>query len=239
MRERRNHGILPGVRADMKTPARRRTELLLGLTAFYIALWLLWTTLLVFPLKVFVVLLHEISHGFAAVVTGGTVDRIVLHADEGGATYTRGGNAFLILSAGYLGSLLWGLLLIELAGARAKLARLALAALAIAVLAVAALFVRNTFGFIFTALFGAALFIAARRLSPRGVAIVLLVLGLTSAFYALLDIRSDIFVRPDVESDARMLAHITGVPTLVWGVIWTAAAVGACWVALQRWLRRA
>jgi len=223
----------------MKTPARRRTELLLGITAFYIALWLLWTTVLVFPLKVFVVLLHEISHGFAAVVTGGTVERIVLHANEGGATYTLGGDPFLILSAGYLGSLLWGLLLIELAGARPRLARSALAALAIAVLVVAGLFVRNLFGFAFTALFGAALFFGARRLSPRGVAVVLLVLGLTSAFYALLDIRSDILVRPEVESDAHMLAEMTGVPTVVWGFLWTGVAVLACGFALKRWLKRA
>jgi hypothetical protein len=223
----------------MKTPARRRTELLLGIAAFYSALWLFWTSLVVFPLKVFVVLLHEISHGFAAIVTGGTVERIVLHANEGGATYTLGGNAFLILSAGYLGSLLWGLLLIELAGARPKLARSALAALAVAVLIVAALFVRNAFGFIFTALFGAALFLAARRLSTRGVAVVLLVLGLTSAMYALLDIRSDILIRPEVESDARMLASMTGVPTVVWGVLWTGVAVSVCWFALRRWLRRA
>jgi hypothetical protein len=223
----------------MKTPARRRIELLLGITAFYCALWLLWTTVLVFPLKVFVVLLHEISHGFAAVVTGGTVERIVLHANEGGATYTLGGNPFLILSAGYLGSLLWGLLLIELAGARPRFARSALAVLAITILVVAALFVRNAFGFIFVALFGAVLFLAARRLSARGVAVVLLVLGLTSAFYALLDIRSDILVRPEVESDAHMLAAMTGVPTLLWGVVWTAIAVAACWFALRRWLRRA
>jgi hypothetical protein len=223
----------------MKTPARRRTELLLGISAFYSALWLLWTTVLVFPLKVFVVLLHEISHGFAAVVTGGTVERIVLHANEGGATYTLGGNPFLILSAGYLGSLVWGLLLIELAGARPKLARSALAALAVAVLIVAALFVRNMFGFVFTALFGAALLFAARRLTPRGVAVVLLVLGLTSAFYALLDIRSDILVRPEVESDARMLANMTGVPTLVWGLIWTGVAVVVCGLGLKRWLKRA
>jgi hypothetical protein len=118
-------------------------------------------------------------------------------------------------------------------------ARSALAILAIAVLLVAALFVRNAFGFIFTALFGAVLFVAARRLSPRGVAVVLLVLGLTSAFYALLDIRSDILVRPELESDAHMLATMTGVPTMVWGVIWTGAAVLVCWLGLRRWLRRA
>jgi hypothetical protein len=223
----------------MKTPRRRRTELLLGIAAFYIGLWLLWTTPIVFPLKLFVVLLHELSHGVAAVITGGTIERIVIEANEGGATLTRGGNAFLILTAGYLGSLLWGLLLIELAAARPKLARIALMTMAVTVLLVAALFVRNLFGFGFVLVFGVVLLIAARKLSPRGVATVLLVLGLTSALYALLDIRSDIFARPHLQSDARMLAEMTGVHTLVWGGLWAIAAGVACWFAVKRWLRRA
>jgi hypothetical protein len=223
----------------MKPSTKRRVRLLLGVGVFYVALWLLWTTPFVFPLKVFVVLLHEISHALAALATGGTVERIVLHADEGGATWTRGGNAFLILSAGYLGSLLWGLALIEVAGSRPKRARAALIALGVFVLGVAALYVRNMFGFLFAACFGAALIVAALRLRPKGVAIVLLGLGLTSALYALLDIRSDIIARPHLRSDARMLAELTAVPTLVWGVAWGTIALVACWFALKRWLRRA
>jgi hypothetical protein len=216
----------------------RRTRLLAGFTAFYIALWLLWWTPVVYPLKIFVVLLHEISHGLAAVATGGTVDRILLDADQGGATYTRGGNPFVILSAGYLGSLLWGLLLIEVAGARARRVRMALSALGVLVLIVAVFYVRNLFGFVFSVLFGAALVVAARRLNGRQASYVLLALGLTSALYALLDIQSDILQRPHLPSDAYMLGRLTGVPTVVWGVVWTLIAVVTCGVALRRWLRR-
>lgn len=223
----------------MKPAARRRTRLLLGIATFYVLLWLLWLTPVIFPLKIFVVLLHEISHALAALATGGVVERIVLDMNQGGATYILGGNAFLILSAGYLGSLLWGLLLIELAGARTQRARWAVGVLGACVLLVAALYVRNMFGFVFTALFGAALLLCARRLPARGVANVLLVLGLTSALYALLDIRSDILSRPQVRSDAAMLAEVTGVPTVVWGVLWIGIAIAACWIALRRWLRRA
>jgi hypothetical protein len=223
----------------MDTKTRRRTRLILGIAAFYALLWLLWTTPIVFPLKLFVVLLHEVSHALAGVATGGSVERIVLHANEGGATWVRGGNAFVILTAGYLGSLLWGLALVEVAGSKPRLARHALAALGIFVLIVATLYVRNLFGFIFSACFGAALVLAAARLRPRGVASVLLVLGLTSALYALLDIRSDILARPHLQSDARMLAELTGVPTLVWGGLWGVIALVACWFALKRWLRRA
>jgi hypothetical protein len=223
----------------LKPATRRRIKLLLGIAVFYAALWFLWYTPVVFPLKIFVVLLHEISHAAAAVVTGGSVERIVLNMDQGGATYIRGGNALIILSAGYLGSLLWGLLLIEVAGARAKRARWAAGILGVFVLLIAALYVRNLFGFIFTAVFGAALIVAARQLAPRGVATVLLVLGLTSALYALLDIRSDILSRPHVQSDAAMLSDLTGIPTLAWGFLWIGLALIACWLGLRRWWRRA
>lgn len=222
----------------MKPAHRRRTRLLLGIAAFYVALWLLWLTPVIFPLKIFVVLLHEISHALAALATGGAVERIVLNMDQGGATYVLGGNAFLILSAGYLGSLLWGLLLIELAGARTRRARWALGILGAFVLLVAVLYVRNLFGVIFTGLFGAALIIAARRLPSLGVARVLLVLGLTSALYALLDIRSDIISRPHVRSDAAMLSELTSVPTIFWGFLWIGLAIGACWMGMKRWWRR-
>jgi hypothetical protein len=223
----------------MNTQTRRRTRLLLGIAAFYIVLWLLWATPLVLPLRVFVVLLHEISHAVAGLVTGGSVERIVVHANEGGATWIRGGNAFIVLSAGYLGSLLWGLGMIEVAGARPKLRRRALAGLGVFVLVVALIYVRNLFGFVFTAAAGAALVVAGARLKPRGVASVLLVLGLTSALYAVLDIRSDILARPHLESDAHMLAELTGIPTIAWGLLWAGLAIAACWFALRRWLRRA
>jgi hypothetical protein len=205
---------------------------------FFVALWLLWPTAAVYPLKIFVVLLHEISHGAAAIITGGTVDRILLDVQQGGATYTRGGNAFLILSAGYLGSLAWGLALIEFAGARAKRARWALATLATVILVVAVLYVRSVFGFVFSILFGAALLVAARRLPSAWVARVLVALGITSALYALLDIRSDILQRPHLPSDAQMLGEMTGVPTVVWGVAWTVVALVACAFAVRRWLGR-
>ncbi|HEX6135754.1 MAG TPA: M50 family metallopeptidase [Longimicrobiales bacterium] len=223
----------------MKPATRRRARLLIGIAVFYTALWLLWLTPVVFPLKIFVVLLHEISHAMAALATGGAVERIVLNMNQGGATYILGGNAFLILSAGYLGSLLWGLLLVELASARTKRARWAVGILGAFILLVAALFVRNLFGFVFTGLFGAGLILAARSLSARGVATVLLVLGLTSALYALLDIRSDILSRPDVQSDAAMLAEVTGIPTLFWGFLWIGAGALVCWIAGKRWWRRA
>ena len=43
-----------------------RFRFAIGFAAYFVALWLLWDTPVVYPLKIFVVLLHEVSHGIAA-----------------------------------------------------------------------------------------------------------------------------------------------------------------------------
>ena len=209
-----------------------------GFAAYFLALWFLWDTPVVYPLKIFVVLLHEISHGIMAFATGGTIREIVINADQGGACLCPGGSPFLTLSAGYLGSLLWGALLLAIAMRGGRWARFGLAAVGLMVLAVGALFMRTGFGLAFAALFSAALLASARYL-PDGLNRTLLTaLGLTSSLYAILDIKSDILDRPHLESDARMLAELTHIPTLVWGALWIAIALAASWWLLSRAYRR-
>jgi hypothetical protein len=213
-----------------------RTRFALGLLAFFAALWLLWPTPVVYPFKIFVVFLHELSHALAALATGGEVEAITLDPREGGATYTYGGNAFVMLSAGYLGSLLWGMGMLAIARARPKLAGPTIQALAVLTWAVTALYVRNLFGIVFGILFGFALLFAGRRLQRDQAVALLTALGLTSSLYALLDIRSDILQRPGVESDARLLAELTGIPTLFWGGLWaTIALVSSLWLLHRLW----
>lgn len=215
---------------------KKRTELV-GMLAFFVALWLLWDTPVIAPLKLFVVFLHEISHGIVAVATGGRIDRIVIEANEGGACYCGGGNPFLTLSAGYLGSLLWGLIFLWLATFESR-ARWTMAFVGAATGAVTLLFMRSAFGFAFGLGFAMALVLAARKLPAIWNARILSVLGLTSALYAILDIKSDIIDRPGMESDARMLADMTGVPTVVWGVLWIGLAGGVVALVIRRALAR-
>ena len=65
----------------------------------------------------------------------------------------------------------------------------------------------------------------------------MLVLGLTSCLYAVLDIKSDVLDRPGLPSDAAMLTELTGLPTLFWGVLWITLALAACGL-LFRWAWR-
>ena len=222
----------------MSKSTKKRITFLAGFLLYFVLLWALWDTAIIYPVKVFVVLLHEVSHALAAIATGGSVERIVLNANQGGAAYTLGGSPFFTLSAGYLGSLLWGVLFVMLGFSKRLRPRWIINGLGIAVLLVTVLVVRSTFGLLFGVAFGGALLASAKYLSHRVNRILLLGLGLTSALYAILDIKSDILARPELRSDAAMLAEMTGIPTLFWGFLWIAMALLVSawllrWVALR------
>ncbi len=213
---------------------RRRAWFLAGFGLYFAALWAFWNTPVVYPLQVFVVFLHEISHGIAAIATGGSIQRITLSPRLGGACYCPGGNAFVTLSAGYLGSLLWGGAILEAgrrAGSRASRITLGMGA---AMIIITLLFVRGGFGITFGVLFGIFLIIVARRAGADLNRILLTVLGLTSCLYAILDIKTDILDRPHLPSDAHMLAQLTGIPTVVWGILWIGIALAvSAWLFLR------
>jgi len=97
--------------------------------------------------------------------------------------------------------------------------------------------VRNPFGFGFGILFAGGLLTGARYISQGLNRALLLGLGLTSTLYAILDIKSDVLDRPQLPSDAAMLAEMTGIPTAVWGFLWIGIALlVSAW--LLRWVAR-
>lgn len=64
------------------------------------------------PFKLVVVALHEVSHAIAGWMTGAKVISIEVTADQGGVTKLRGGKAWITLPMGYIGSSLFGSLMI-------------------------------------------------------------------------------------------------------------------------------
>ncbi len=197
-----------------------------GLLALMLLVALLWNTVLVYPLKILVVFFHELSHGLAAVATGGSIERISLVREEGGLCVTSGGSRFLITSAGYLGSLVWGGAILVLA-ARTKHDKHILGSLGGLIILAALVYVRPvlSFGFVYCLISGAAMLAIAVYLWPAVSDYLLKVTGLTSCLYAILDIKSDILDRPECRSDAWQLAQYTGLPVWFWGVVWIGIAV--------------
>ena len=184
----------------------------------------LWNTPVVLPLKILVVFLHELSHGLAAVLTGGQIEEISLSPQQGGHAITRGGSRFVILSAGYLGSLGLGVFLLLIA-LRTRADRLAMGLCGLVLLATAALYMRALFPLAFSVLFGGAMLASARYLSVQVNDMALRVIGLTSVIYVPYDIFDDTIARSGLRSDAYMLANEFGGPTMLWGGIWLALSL--------------
>jgi hypothetical protein len=77
------------------------------------------------PLRLFSTFIHEAGHALAALLSFGSVKSLVVFPNGSGVTYTSGGWRFLISSAGYLGTTLFGVWMI-LSARRTSSARLAL-----------------------------------------------------------------------------------------------------------------
>lgn len=197
-----------------------------------------WDSLLLYPVKLFVVLLHEASHAAAALLTGGRVVEIQIDERIGGHAITQGGWSFVIVSSGYLGSMLLGGAVLLL-GLRRRLAPILATGIGVLVLLVTVLLVRNGFGFIFGLVFGAGLLAAARWLPAARLGFVLQYLGGASCLYALVDVKEDLLTLEPRLTDAAILAEMTGIPAIVWGVLWSVAALVVFLLVLRRVLRHA
>ncbi|MCK7613140.1 M50 family metallopeptidase [Roseibium sediminicola] len=198
-------------------------------------LFLFWNTAIVVPLKILVVYLHELSHALAAILTGGSVVEISLSPYQGGHAITRGGSRFLTLTAGYLGSLLFGVTLLLLA-LKTEADRIILGCLGAFTLVVTALYIRDWFALAFCLGTGAAMLAAARYLSVEVNDLILRVIGLSSILYVPYDIFDDTIRRSGIRSDAYMLAEEFGGPTIFWGGLWLAASLAIIYFCLRHGL---
>jgi len=194
--------------------------------------FLLWQTPVVYPLRIFTIFLHELSHGLAGVLTGGSIVDISLSAQEGGQALIRGGNRFVTLSAGYLGSILIGALLCVLA-LRSEADRAVMSLCGLALLVVAALYIRTPFALIFCLATGAVMLASARFFSHQINDLALRIIGLTSLIYVPYDIFDDTIRRAHLRSDARMLAEEFGGATLLWGGLWLLLSLGVIFLCLR------
>ncbi|MGR3794270.1 M50 family metallopeptidase [Vannielia sp. SX4] len=195
----------------------------------------LWRTPVVYPLRILVIFLHELSHGLAGLLTGGSIVEMSVDPREGGHALIRGGNRFVTLSAGYLGSLLFGALAL-VAALRTNADRAILAGFGALLLLVAALWIRTPFALLFCLATGAVMLGVARFLPHQAADLVLRVIGLTSLIYVPYDIFDDTIRRSAFQSDARMLAEEFGGATVLWGGIWLILSLGVIWLCLRHGL---
>ncbi|MGB6267923.1 MAG: M50 family metallopeptidase [Olleya sp.] len=197
-----------------------------------------WNTLLIYPIKLFVVMLHEMSHGLMAMAFGGEIVEIQIDKRIGGyCMYTiqpSFWSTFMTSSAGYLGSLFWGSLILVLA---VKLERDKYITLVIGVLLlILSYFVLQSgewFGTVMTVGLGVFMLITFKFFGPLFHDLWLKFIGIICCAYVILDIKGDLIDNSNIGSDADKIAEITGLPSVLVGVTWMLIAIVTLFFVLR------
>src|SRR5882724_2835484 len=131
------------MRLSVSRDARPQAMTLLVATAISVVLWFIpFAEVLSYPFRIFVTFIHEGGHAVAALLTGNSVQSLSVAANAGGETYTTQGgmlSQMLVSSAGYLGAMTFGALLLVLIR-KAVAARIVLAASAFLILILTTVF---------------------------------------------------------------------------------------------------
>src|SRR3954451_15209059 len=199
---------------------------------------LLWTTPLLLPFRLFVTMVHEVSHALVGVATGGQVLGISISLDGSGLTLVRGGNLFLTASAGYVGSSLFGAGLLLLARER-RWRRPLLQALSVGLVIATVVFFREPTVIVAALMLAGMLWLFAARGPDWLVALLVYLLAVLNGLYAVIDLLTLLQLSGPAAaaaSDAATLQRLTGVPALFWALLWTAMAVAVQFLTLRHCL---
>ena len=191
------------------------------------------------------------GHAIAALLTGNSVASLSVAMNASGETYTTQGGLIsqvFISSAGYLGSMAFGALLLILIR-KAVAARLVLLGCAIFVFTLTMIyglfkpiFSMNMWsGIPFTLLAGTAisvgLVLIAKFASARVAAFFTSFLAVQCVLNALFDLKTVFFLAspfgPTVQTDAVNMANATGIPAILWTMIWIGLALAILWFAMR------
>lgn len=216
---------------------------------------LLWNLpfggVLLYPFKLLATWLHEGSHGLAMIVTGVGFDHMHIFRDTSGLAYGSSGagrfGAAVIAAAGYMGTPLWGALLLVVTP-NARLARWAMLLLS-ALLIFTAVMVIGTpdgdeFGPWAVGAIGAAFAVIALLAPPRWRLAVAHFVAAQACVNSILDIR--VLLRPSQvvggrvagASDAHNMAEATfGIATTwsvwTWAIVWLLWSLVVLYIALR------
>jgi hypothetical protein len=242
------------MRYGVSQDARPQAMTLLVAAVLSIALWFIpFADVLSYPFRIFVTFIHEGGHAVAALLTGNSVQSLSVAMNASGETYSTKGGVFsqiLVSSAGYLGAMAFGTLLLLLIR-KAVAARIVLAASALLILILTLGFglimpmVAGSWGSLsgipFTFFAGIVLAVGllavARFAGPQVAVFVLSLLAVQCVLNALLDLKTVFFLSspfaPGVHTDAANMAAATGIPAVIWTIIWIAIAFGILMLALR------
>lgn len=236
----------------LQQDARPQAMTLLVAATISVLLWFIpYAEVLTYPFRIFVTFIHEGGHALAALLTGNSVASLSVSMNASGETYTTDGGLIsdmFVSSAGYLGAMAYGALLLVLIrkAITARIVLLSSAALIFALTMIFGLFkpllaLSFLSGIPFTLFAGlfisVGLVLIARFASARVATFFVSFLAVQCVLNALFDLKTVFFMStpfgPSVHTDAVNMASATGIPGIFWTVLWIGLALGILWFAMR------
>ena len=166
---------------------------------------------------------HEISHGIAALITGGDIIRIQLFANGAGLCTTRGGLSFLVSFFGYAGATFWGWLLFNLANSHQRTAQIVSGLMIVLLLASLVFWARDLLTIIIISSLAVMFVFLIKMRRLYALQLLLKFFGLSILLNSLFS-PTYLFDGRDL-GDGAALASMTMVPELVWVLLWCVLAI--------------
>jgi hypothetical protein len=168
---------------------------------------------------------HEISHGMAALVSGGSIVQIQLFPNGAGLCTTQGGVAFLISFFGYAGAIIWGTLIYSLAGKHQRMAQLFSAFIILLLVSSMIFWVRDLLTFVIVTVL-LVLFVLMHKFEQ--IKYLQNFMQLIGALVLLNSLFSPLYLVDGRNlGDGASLANLTAIPEIVWVFLWSSLAVCA------------
>ena len=239
----------------LSNDARPQAMTLLAATAISLLLWFIpFAWLLYYPFEIFVTFIHEGGHALAAVLMGRSVQYMWVATNAGGETLSTTTpnpgvlSQMFVSSAGYLGAMIYGALLLVLIR-KAVAARIVLLVSGLYIFALTMIFglikpilsFDGLSGIPFTLVAGiglsAALVLIAKFASARVATFFMSFLAVQCVLNALFDLKNLValslpFGRA-AHTDAVNMAAATGIPAIFWAAFWIVLAVGILWFVMR------
>jgi len=209
--------------------------------AILVVVLALWNTVIIKPLKLLAVFLHELGHASMAFVFGHGIEVFNVSLDESGYVIANPKSwlsNFMVTNAGYLGSVLFALLILYLK--RTGFKKYTLGTLAIIFFILAVKFSNNSWStLIISILFAAVVIVIYMLQNDKVFDWSVDIIGISCVAYAIYDIFVDTILfqingmfhivkgygSTQHVTDAVLLQRLTHIPAVVWGVIWLAIAL--------------
>jgi len=240
-----------GISKDARPQA---TTLLIASAISLVLCFIPYAQVLTYPFQIFVTFIHEGGHAVAALLTGNAVASLSVAVDASGLTYHSVGGVFaqmFISSAGYLGAMSFGALLLVLIRHNVK-ARVILVGSAVIIASLTLIFgliipvigLTQLSGIPFTLIAGMLLSVGlvalAKFATARVASFFVSFLAVQCVLNALLSLRDVFYLStpfaPTIHNDAMNMAVATGIPAIIWTIVWIAIALGILWVVMRLYI---